>query len=137
MSIILSGRFRPPAGQQILARGLSIVMAVAILCLTAPLLALVALAIRLDSPGPIFFRQRRIGLYGRPFTLIKFRTMHDCAKRSEWEEDNRDAVTRVGRWLRAFRIDEIPFPETRHYVEKVLQAQQDYRKTYPKELGLQ
>lgn len=108
MSIILSGRFCPPVGQQILARVLSIVLAVAILCLTAPLLALVALAIRLDSPGPIFFRQRRIGLYGRPFTLIKFRTMHECAKRSEWEEDNRDVVTRVGRWLRAFRIDEIP-----------------------------
>lgn len=108
MSIIFSGRFCPPAAQQIMARLLSIVVAVAILCLTAPLLALVALAIRLDSSGPIFFRQRRIGLYGRPFTLIKFRTMRDCAKRSEWEEDNRDVVTRVGRWLRAFRIDEIP-----------------------------
>ncbi len=108
MSIILSGRFCPPAGQQIVARALSIVVAVVILCLTAPLLAVVALAIRLDSPGSIFFRHRRIGLYGRPFTLIKFRTMHECAKRSEWEEDNRDAVTRVGRWLRAFRIDEIP-----------------------------
>ena len=109
MSIILSGRFCPPAGQQVMARLLSIVVAVLALCVTAPLLGVVALAVRLDSPGPIFFRQRRIGLYGRPFTLIKFRTMrHDQVKRSEWEGDNRDAVTRVGRWLRTFRIDEIP-----------------------------
>jgi len=109
MSIILSGRFCPPAGQQIMARLMSVVIAALVLCATAPLLALVALAVRLDSPGPIFFRQRRIGLYGRPFTLIKFRTMrHDQARRSEWEGDNLDAVTRVGRWLRAFRIDELP-----------------------------
>jgi putative polysaccharide export protein (PEP-CTERM system associated) len=109
MSIILSGRFCPPACQQVMARLISIVVALVALCATAPLLALVALAVRLNSPGPIFFRQRRIGLYGRPFTLIKFRTMrHDQVKRSEWEGDNRDAVTGVGRWLRAFRIDEIP-----------------------------
>src|SRR5262245_4439872 len=109
MSIILSGRFCPPAGQQVMARLLSIVVAALALCVTAPLLALVALLVRLDSRGPIFFRQRRIGLYGRPFTLIKFRTMrHDQVKRSEWEGDNRDAVTRVGRWLRMFRIDELP-----------------------------
>jgi lipopolysaccharide/colanic/teichoic acid biosynthesis glycosyltransferase/protein involved in polysaccharide export with SLBB domain len=109
MSIIMSGRFCPPAVQQIMARLLGVIIASLVLCTTAPLLALVALAVRLDSPGPIFFRQRRIGLYGRPFTLIKFRTMrHDLARRSEWEGDNRDAVTRVGRWLRAFRIDELP-----------------------------
>jgi putative polysaccharide export protein (PEP-CTERM system associated) len=92
-----------------MARLLSIVVALVALCVTAPLLAVVALAVRLSSPGPIFFRQRRIGLYGRPFTLIKFRTMrHDQVKRSEWEGDNRDAVTRVGKWLRAFRLDEVP-----------------------------
>jgi lipopolysaccharide/colanic/teichoic acid biosynthesis glycosyltransferase/protein involved in polysaccharide export with SLBB domain len=109
MNIILSGRFCPPAGQQVMARLMSIVVAVVALCVTAPLLVLVALAVRLSSPGPVLFRQRRIGLYGRPFTLIKFRTMrHDQVKRSEWEGDNRDAVTRLGRWLRAFRIDEIP-----------------------------
>jgi lipopolysaccharide/colanic/teichoic acid biosynthesis glycosyltransferase len=79
------------------------------LILFAPLLALIALAVKLDSAGPVLFAQQRVGRHGRPFTLLKFRTMHaDGPRRSEWERDNRDRVTRVGKWLRAFRLDELP-----------------------------
>ena len=75
----------------------------------APLLAVIAIAIKLDSRGPVLFAQQRVGMRGRSFTLLKFRTMQDGrARRSEWEGDNRDHVTRVGKWLRRFRLDELP-----------------------------
>ena len=109
MAVILAGGFRPPRLHQAVARLSSLVVALVALVLSAPILGLVALLIKLDSPGPVFFRQRRVGIGGRPFTLVKFRTMaHGGTRRSEWEGDNRDAVTRVGRFLRSFRIDELP-----------------------------
>jgi lipopolysaccharide/colanic/teichoic acid biosynthesis glycosyltransferase/protein involved in polysaccharide export with SLBB domain len=109
MAVILAGGFRPPRLHQAVARLSSLVVALLALVLSAPILGIVALAIKLDSPGPVFFRQRRVGIGGRPFTLVKFRTMaHGGTRRSEWEGDNRDAVTRVGRFLRSFRIDELP-----------------------------
>ena len=81
------------------------------LVVISPLLILVALAIRLDSRGPVIFRQKRIGEGGKVFTLYKFRTMVDGADR----DDNHrpatkmdDRFTRVGRWLRITRVDELP-----------------------------
>ncbi|HVC61076.1 MAG TPA: sugar transferase [Acetobacteraceae bacterium] len=101
----------PPAGWQCAAkRGIDIAVSLATLAL-APLLLLVALAVRLDSPGPVLFRQRRIGLDGRPFTLLKFRTMHDHPTgrgglRQACLHDPR--VTRVGALLRHTSLDELP-----------------------------
>jgi lipopolysaccharide/colanic/teichoic acid biosynthesis glycosyltransferase/protein involved in polysaccharide export with SLBB domain len=109
MAVILSGGFRPPRFYQAASRGISLAFALLALIACSPLMALVALLIKLDSKGPVFFRQQRAGIGGKPFTLVKFRTMkHGGTRRSEWEGDNRDAVTRVGRFLRAFRIDELP-----------------------------
>jgi lipopolysaccharide/colanic/teichoic acid biosynthesis glycosyltransferase/protein involved in polysaccharide export with SLBB domain len=109
MAVILAGGFRPPRLHQAVARLSSLVVALVALVCSAPILGIVALLIKLDSSGPVFFRQRRVGIGGRPFTLVKFRTMaHGGTRRSEWEGDNRDAVTRVGRFLRSFRIDELP-----------------------------
>ena len=109
MAVILSGGFRPPRLYQAFARVSSLIVAIVALIVSAPVLAVVALAIKLDSAGPVLFRQRRVGIGGKPFTLVKFRTMkHGGTRRSEWEGDNQDAVTRVGRFLRAFRIDELP-----------------------------
>ena len=74
-----------------------------------PLLALIAVAIKLDSPGPVLFIQDRAGLGGRPIRLLKFRTMRPCVgPASEWARDNEHRVTRVGRWLRRYRLDELP-----------------------------
>jgi hypothetical protein len=80
------------------------------LILVSPLLLLVAAGIKLDSPGPIFFMQHRVGRGGRPFGLVKFRTMRNDqgARASEWVSDNRTRITRVGKWLRRFRVDELP-----------------------------
>ena len=108
MRVIASGKFQPSRPQRAFARVTSLIAAVVALVVLSPLLAVIALAIKLDSPGPVFFTHRRVGLRGRPFTLLKFRTMQDGPRRSEWEGDNRDHVTRVGKWLRRFRLDELP-----------------------------
>lgn len=92
-----------------IARLYSAVGAAAGLAIAAPLLALLALVIRLESTGPIIFVQERLGTGGRTFRLYKFRTMRESpARRSEWVSDNSDRITRVGRWLRRFRLDELP-----------------------------
>ena len=71
--------------------------------------AAIALLIKRDSPGPVFFVQERIGRYGQKFPLLKFRTMHPNDRRpSEWVRDNGDRITVVGRWLRKYRLDEMP-----------------------------
>jgi lipopolysaccharide/colanic/teichoic acid biosynthesis glycosyltransferase len=71
---------------------------------------LIALAVRIDSRGPVIFRQRRIGLEGRPFTLYKFRTMRtqDDPQHPRFARRGDDRLTRVGRFLRLIRIDELP-----------------------------
>ena len=104
-SLVFSRRFGPSRNQQAVARVLS--LAVASLGL-AVLWPLIALAVKLESAGPVLFVQERIGAGGRPFSLLKFRTMRVGRPKSEWECDNRDRVTRVGRWLRMFRLDELP-----------------------------
>lgn len=90
-------------------RGVSLLIASLALAAAAPLFGLIALAVKLDSQGPVFFAQRRIGFRGRPFTLLKFRTMHPADRpTSEWARDNGRRITRVGRWLRRFWLDELP-----------------------------
>jgi exopolysaccharide biosynthesis polyprenyl glycosylphosphotransferase len=79
------------------------------LAVLSPVLTLMALAIKIDSRGPVFFVQQRVGRGGRSFSLLKFRTMREAkGKSSEWIRDNEARVTRVGRWLRRFRLDEVP-----------------------------
>ena len=107
--VLYSETFRPARFSLLATRLLSLVAAVVGLVLAAPLMLLIALLIRLDSPGPALFRQERSGYLGRPFMLVKFRTMrHAEEHRSEWEGDNADRITGVGRWLRKFRLDELP-----------------------------
>jgi Undecaprenyl-phosphate glucose phosphotransferase len=81
------------------------------LCVFAPLMALIALAIRVTSPGPVFYRQERMGLDGERFEMLKFRTMVQDAERFTgpvWAADNDPRVTRLGRWLRWTSLDELP-----------------------------
>ena len=75
-----------------------------------PIMALSALAIRFDSPGPVFFKQERVGKRGRVFTLWKFRSMRQNAEENGavWAIKNDARVTRAGKWIRLFRIDELP-----------------------------
>jgi exopolysaccharide biosynthesis polyprenyl glycosylphosphotransferase len=94
-----------------LRRVLDILCCVILLVATFPLLLLAAIAIKLDSPGPVFYRQERVGLGNKPFMLVKFRSMHADAEvpgQAVWASKADPRVTRVGRWLRLTRIDEIP-----------------------------
>lgn len=107
--VIFSDLFRPRAGSLFCSRALSLVTALVGLTVFLPLMALIAVLIKLDTPGPVFFVQQRCGLHGKRFPLFKFRTMRvEGATKSEWEGDNRHRITRVGRWLRRFRLDELP-----------------------------
>jgi exopolysaccharide biosynthesis polyprenyl glycosylphosphotransferase len=110
-TLILSKGFRHDGFAEIASRALSLMVAVAALIVCAPLLLVVAIAIKLDSRGPVFFVQERAGWNGKPFNLLKFRTMHPAGSAppaSEWVQDNVGRITRVGKWLRRFRIDEVP-----------------------------
>ena len=92
-------------------RALDIAAGTGLLVLLAPMLLLTALLIKLDSPGPVFYRQVRVGLGGRPYEIIKFRSMRNDAEkdgRAIWAQAGDPRVTRVGSILRKSRIDEIP-----------------------------
>ena len=102
-------------------RAVDVVIASAVLLILSPLLLLVAILIKLDSRGPVFFRQKRVGLNGRTFVLLKFRSMVDGAESMLEELKDRNEmsgpvfkirrdprVTRIGKFLRKFSIDEFP-----------------------------
>ncbi|MBI1366540.1 MAG: exopolysaccharide biosynthesis polyprenyl glycosylphosphotransferase [Alphaproteobacteria bacterium] len=97
---------RPYAGKRVL----DIAAAATLLIICAPLMAIAAVAVRLDSPGPIFFRQKRIGFQGKPFYILKFRSMVVDAEKNgpQWASKDDGRVTRVGRIMRKLHIDEIP-----------------------------
>jgi exopolysaccharide biosynthesis polyprenyl glycosylphosphotransferase len=107
--LVFSAGFRRNRLQSALRRLINLGIAATGLVLMAPLMALIALAIKLDSQGPVLFVQDRVGLLGRHFRLLKFRTMVPFEGiTSEWAQDNEDRITRAGRWLRRYRLDELP-----------------------------
>lgn len=108
---IYSSGFRVTPFRRGLKRALDLLLALSGSLLILPLMPVVALLIRFSSPGPVLFRQKRVGEGGKEFTLIKFRTMCDKAEEATgpvWASENDPRITRLGRWLRKTRIDEIP-----------------------------
>jgi len=89
-------------------RAFDLLLALVLLPTVLPLLVLAAIAVRLDTPGPAFFRQERVGLGGRPFMMIKIRTMAIGTKVGASHEIGAARVTRVGRFLRKSKMDELP-----------------------------
>ncbi len=91
-------------------RVFDITASLVLLVLTLPLIAIFAMLVKLDSKGPAFFRQTRVGLYGEPFTLVKLRSMRIDAEKdgAKWAEENDPRITRLGRFIRKVRIDELP-----------------------------
>lgn len=110
------------AGQDVIKRGLDLVVATALLLMSFPLLALVAIWIKLDSPGPVFFVQERVGQAGETFSMLKFRTMREGADRDKqalthlnrsgdprlFKIPDDPRVTRAGSFLRRWSLDELP-----------------------------
>ena len=129
-----------------LKRIFDVVLSLTLLVVTAPLMAITAIVIKLDSRGPAIFSQERVGLLGRRFIVHKFRSMRVDAERNTgpiWAKENDDRITRVGRFLRQCRIDELPQlwnvlwgemsvigprPERPVFVEKFKEIIPDYEK---------
>jgi len=110
-ALIYSEGFRLGSGFLAVRRIVSFLVATLALVVCLPLIPLIAMAVKLTSPGPVLFRQKRVGRRGEVFTLYKFRTMRQDAESQSgavWAEKNDPRVTRVGRFLRRARLDEIP-----------------------------
>jgi len=109
-TLIFSDGFNVKASQQIVRRLVSITVSFVALLICLPFLPFIILAVRLSSPGPIFFRQTRVGLRGHPFTVYKFRTMRQDAEAAGavWATKDDPRVTAMGRFMRKTRLDEIP-----------------------------
>jgi len=109
-SFIYAEGFRIRPSQQIARRMVSTLAAATGLLLFLPFFPFVVLLVRLSSPGPIFFRQVRVGLGGRNFTVYKFRTMRTDAEvdGAKWATKDDPRVTRVGKFMRKVRLDEVP-----------------------------
>jgi sugar transferase (PEP-CTERM system associated) len=109
--LIFSDGFRMSAGLRLVRMMVSTSLAFLCLMITVPLFPLIALAIKLSSPGAVFYKQERVGQKGKPFYCYKFRTM--CADAEAdigptWASDEDPRITRVGRFLRRCRFDELP-----------------------------
>jgi exopolysaccharide biosynthesis polyprenyl glycosylphosphotransferase len=92
-------------------RLVDILVSLVVAIVTLPVMAVTALLIRLTSPGPILYRQERLGRDSAPFTLLKFRTMRADAETQTgpvWAAEDDPRITGLGKWLRKFRIDELP-----------------------------
>ena len=136
-----------------LKRGLDVVGASVGLVLLSPFFMLLALLIRLESPGPVFFCQERMGLDGRPFQMVKFRSMRADAEKSGpgWTSKDDPRRTRIGAWMRRKNIDEFPNlinvllgemslvgprPEQITYVQKFRQSIPRYMERHREKAGM-
>jgi exopolysaccharide biosynthesis polyprenyl glycosylphosphotransferase len=108
--LAFAGGFRLTPAYLRVKRALDVACALAVVVAAAPLAALIALAIKLESPGPVLFRQERVGQFGRTFTLLKFRSMRADAEAAgpRWARADDPRATRIGRLLRKTHLDELP-----------------------------
>ena len=109
--LIFSAELGPQRWKMRIQTVYSFIIAVVGLVLAAPLMFFTAIAVRLTSPGPILFRQTRVGLNGKPFTLYKFRSMGvnaEAGTGAVWAKKNDPRVTKIGGFLRKTRLDELP-----------------------------
>ncbi len=107
------GALSPDPGYVRIKRGLDVLFSILLVPVLLPFLALIALAVRLDSPGPSLFFQWRVGKGGHSFRMVKFRSMQSQHSRGDARstaitDDNDDRITRIGRVIRRYRIDELP-----------------------------
>lgn len=135
-------------------RAFDIVASATGLIILSPLFAIIALQVKLGSKGPVIYDQERIGLYGLPFAIYKFRTMVADAEAEgvpQITHDNDPRITRIGRWLRKYRLDELPQlwnilrgdmsivgprPERPYFIEKIMTEAPYYCLLYKVRPGL-
>ena len=109
-TLIFTDGFRIGSLKHLVRRLISFAISLTGLLICLPVIPILMLAVRLSSPGPIFFRQTRVGRYGRTFSVFKFRTMRNDAEANgaTWATQNDTRVTRLGKFMRRTRLDEIP-----------------------------
>ncbi|NOT96407.1 MAG: TIGR03013 family PEP-CTERM/XrtA system glycosyltransferase [Nitrospira sp.] len=109
-ALIFSTGFRRRLASLVTKRFLDVAVSAVGLVALIPLVLLIAILIRVDSPGSVFYRQVRVGLRGKPYMIWKFRSMRQDAEKSgpRWAQVNDPRISRVGWWLRKTRLDEIP-----------------------------
>lgn len=108
---IFGDGFRQHKTRLLVKRTFDIIASSALLTLSLPVMVLAAIAIKLESEGPVIYRQQRVGLGGKLFDVLKFRSMRTDAEKDgkpQWAQAGDSRVTRVGRFLRLTRIDELP-----------------------------
>lgn len=132
-----------PIWQQSVKRFLDVMISIVSIILLIPLYLLLAIAVKLSSKGPIFFLQERIGLNGKPFQIIKFRTMFIDAEKlgPQLSSSNDPRITPIGRFMRKLRLDEFPQfmnvllgdmslvgprPERQYYIDKISEIEPQY-----------
>ena len=109
--LIFSAGFRTTRGVLAVKRTLDVAVSLAALIVALPIMAIVALAVKVSSPGPVLYHQQRVGERGRVFTLHKFRSMGidaEAGSGAVWSQNGDTRVTPVGRFLRKARLDELP-----------------------------
>jgi sugar transferase (PEP-CTERM system associated) len=152
--LIFSDGFVKSKSARLIKRIAGLIMAFFGLLILLPFMALVALAIKLDSPGPVFFGQERVGEHEQLFTLYKFRSMQADAEEDSgpvWASDDDPRITRVGRLIRKLRIDELPQmlnvlkgdmsfvgprPEREFFVQKLVKKIPYYRERFSVKPGI-
>lgn len=110
-SLIFGKGFKLNPAFTLSRRIISVLASLILLVMFLPLIPIVAIAVKLTSPGPVLYRQQRTGLKGKTFVLFKFRTMQSDAEDSTgptWAQEDDPRITPLGRWLRKTRLDEIP-----------------------------
>lgn len=132
-----------PAWQEFIKRGMDIVFSLVIGLLLSPLLVWIAWRVKKSGTGPVLFRQERIGQNGKPFTLLKFRSMIEQAEHDgpALSTENDPRITPFGKTIRKWRLDEIPQlwnilkgemsfvgprPERQYYIDQILTTHPDY-----------
>ena len=134
-----------PVWQKYLKRAMDVVVSILCMIILLPAYLIVGLAVKLTSPGPVIYAQKRVGYRGKPFTMYKFRSMHVDAEKDgvpRLSSDNDNRITRVGKFLRKVRLDEIPQfysvligdmslvgprPERDYFIEQITQRAPHYR----------
>ncbi len=109
--LVFGDGFRQNASRIVVKRLLDLAASAVLLTVTLPVMLITALAIKLESPGPVFYWQTRVGMGNENFEICKFRSMREDAERdgvAQWAVNSDDRVTRVGQWIRKLRIDELP-----------------------------
>ena len=152
--LIFSNGFNKFRWQLLVKRCIDLVFATALLVISLPFMAVIAVLIKWDSAGPVFFKQERIGQNGTKFTLLKFRTMRQDAEKNgvpQWAAKDDVRITRAGAILRKFRVDELPQafnilrgdmsfvgprPERPYFVDQLEQSLPYYRERHLVKPGL-